>query len=82
MAYSINNLEMFASANSASGRLWKYKEAATLATIRGSGYFNSAVDAGLGDGDIVIIIGSDGFGLSEISVSGSTYTVGEGLTSA
>ncbi|MDH5182454.1 MAG: hypothetical protein OEX12_01070 [Gammaproteobacteria bacterium] len=82
MAYSLDNLALIAGSNGTSGRVWKYKEAATLAAIRASGYFNDAVDAGMVDGDVVMILGSDGFGFSQIAVSGSTYTVGEGLTSA
>jgi hypothetical protein len=53
-----------------------------LANIRASGYFDNAVDYGMVAGDIVMIMGSDGFGFSQIAVSGSTYSVGEGLTSA
>lgn len=82
MAYSLDNLALIAGSNGTSGRVWKYKEAATLAAIRASGYFNNAVDAGMANGDVVMILGSDGFGFSQIAVSGSTYTVGEGLTSA
>lgn len=62
--------------------VWAYTEAATLAAIRASGYFDDAANYGMVDGDVVMIMGSDGFGFSAISVSGSTYTVGEGLTSA
>ena len=82
MAFSGDALERVSGGNTDAGSLWKYKEAATRAAIRASGYFNNAVDYGLSDGDIVIMYGSDGFGLSLISGSGSTYTVGEGLTSA
>ncbi len=66
----------------AGANFWFYSEAATLAAIRASGYFDDSVDYGMVDGDLLIIIGSDGFGLNDISVSGSTYTVGEALTSA
>ena len=82
MAYSVDNLALVAGGNSTSGRIWKYSEAATLAAIRASGYFNNAVDAGLGEGDLVFIIASDGFGINDIAVSGSTYTVNEAVTSA
>ena len=71
MAYSIDNLALIEGSNSSTGRLWKYKESATLAAIRASGYFDDAVDAGLADGDVVMIFASDGFGFSEISVSGN-----------
>lgn len=82
MAYSVDNLALISGANSDTGRLWKYKEAVTLATIRASAYFDSASTAGLGDGDIIMIIASDGFGFNDISVSGTTYTVGEAISSA
>lgn len=66
----------------AGANVFVYTESATLAAIRASGYFDSAVDYGLVDGDIVLIVASDGFGMNDISVSGSTYTVGEAITSA
>lgn len=68
--------------STAGSNLFIYTEAATLAAIRASGYFDDAVDYGMVDGDMVMIVGSDGFGFNDISVSGSTYTVGEALTSA
>lgn len=82
MAYSVDNLALISGSNSTAGKLWSYKEAATLAAIRASGYFDSSVDAGVVDGDIILIFGSDGFGMSDISVSGTTYTVNESITSA
>jgi len=81
MAYSIDNLAPIKVGNSDSGRLWMYSEAATLAVMRASGYFDSASAAGLGDGDILILVGSDGFGMNDIVVTGTTYTVGEAITS-
>jgi hypothetical protein len=68
--------------SSAGANLFIYTEAATLAAVRASGYFDDAVDYGMVDGDMVMIVASDGFGFNNISVSGSTYTVGEALTSA
>ena len=68
--------------SSAGPNLFIYSEEATLAAIRASGYFDDSVDYGMVDGDMVMIVGSDGFGFNDISVSGSTYTVGEALTSA
>lgn len=82
MAFSGDALERISGGNTDAGSLFKYKESATLSAIRASGYFNNAVDYGLKDGDIVLIYASDGFGFSLISVSGSTYTVGEGVTSS
>jgi hypothetical protein len=82
MAYSVDNLSAISSSNSNTGKFFMYKEAATLAAIRASGYFDSATDAGLGDGDMILIIASDGFGFNDIVVTGTTYTVGEAVTSA
>jgi len=82
MAFADGTLNRLSGANSDAGVIFTYSEAATLAAIRASAYFDDSVNEGMGDGDIVIIFGSDGFGLSLISVSGSTYTVGEGITSA
>lgn len=82
MAYSNDNIDRISGANSNTGVLWAYKEAATLAAVRASAYFDSSVDAGVKDGDVILLFCSDGFGMSEISVSGSTYTVAENITSA
>lgn len=68
--------------SSAGANVFVYTEAATLAAIRASGYFDDAVDFGLVDGDMILIVASDGFGFNDIVVSGTTYTVGEALTSA
>lgn len=81
MAFSAGVLAPIHS-SSAGPNVFVYSEAATLAAIRASGYFDDAVDYGMVDGDMVMIVGSDGFGFNDISVSGSTYTVGEALTSA
>lgn len=71
------------SANSDGGKVWSYKEDATLAAIRAASYLNDAVDYGLADEDIVLIHASDGFGFSQVAVSAAgVVTVGEGLTSA
>lgn len=70
-------------ANSDAGKLFLYKEAATLAAIRASGYFNDAAATyGLADEDIIMIVGSDGFGFSLMDVTAGVASVGEGLTSA
>jgi hypothetical protein len=82
MAFADGTLVAITNSNKNAGNVWFYKEAATLAAIRASGYFDSAVDYGMVDGDIVMLAGSDGFGFNDISVSGSTYTVGEAITSA
>ena len=81
MAYSVDNLGAASVSNSNAGRLYMYKEAATLATMRASGYFDSAVDAGLAADDIIWLIGSDGHGMNQVNVSGSTYTLDEAVTS-
>ena len=82
MAFSSGVLSRLSGANSTGGAVFLYTETATLAAVRASGYFDNAVDYGLVDGDVVMIIGSDGFGFNFISVSGTTYTVGEAVTSA
>lgn len=82
MAYSIDNISAVSSSNSNTGKFYMYKEAETLANMRASGYFDDAVDAGLDDGDMIMLIGSDGFGFNDIVVTGTVYTVGEALTSA
>jgi hypothetical protein len=58
MAYSIDNLSALSTSNTDTGGLWMYKEAATIAAIRASGYFDSAVDAGLVADDVILIIAS------------------------
>lgn len=82
MAFSGDNIDRLSGANSNTGVLWSYKEAETLANVRASAYFNNSVDSGVKDGDIILLFCSDGFGMSEISVSGVTYTVAESITSA
>ena len=70
-------------ANSDAGKVWLYKEDATLAAIRAANYFDAAVASyGLADEDVVMIVGNDGFGFSQMSVTAGAATVGEGLTSA
>lgn len=72
-----------AGANSNAGKVFLYKEDATLAAIRAANYLNDAAATyGLSDEDIVMIVGNDGFGFSQVVVSGGNVTVGEGLTSA
>ena len=81
MAFSAGVLAPMHS-STAGPNVFLYSETATLAAIRASAYFNDSVDFGMVDGDLVIIMASDGFGLNLIAVSGVTYTVGEALTSA
>lgn len=81
MAYSVDNLAPIVSSNVDAGSMYIYKEAATLATLRGSGYFDSSVDAGVVADDILCLVGSDGIGFSQVNVSGSTYTLDENITS-
>jgi hypothetical protein len=83
MAFANGTFSRLSGSNSTGGTVWLYTEAATLAAIRGANYFNTAAASyGLQDGDVIMIIGSDGFGFSEVAVSGGNVTVGEGLTSA
>lgn len=82
MAYSVDNIAALSVSNNNTGGFFTYKEAETLANMRASGYFDSAVDAGLATGDVVILLGSDGFGMSSILVTGTVYSVVESITSA
>lgn len=82
MAFSVDNLGAIKTGNSDSGRLYMYQEAQTLATLRGSGYFDAASSASLGDGDIIWLVGSDGHGMSQVVVTGIVYTLVEDITSA
>ena len=77
-------VRMDAGFNSDAGKVFIYKEDATLAAIRASCYLNDAAATyGLADGDIVMIVGNDGFGFSQMAVSDAgVVTVTEGLTSA
>jgi len=69
--------------NSDAGTVWLYKEDATLAAIRAANYFDDAVASyGLADEDVIMIVGNDGFGFSQMSVTAGAATVGEALTSA
>ena len=70
-------------ANTDAGKVWQYKEDATLAAIRAANYFNDAVIMGLKDEDIIMIIGNDGFGFNIMAIDAAAdVTVGEALTSA
>ena len=75
-------IPLSASANSDGGKLWSYKEDATLAAIRAASYFDDAVDYGLADEDVIMIFANDGFGFSQVDVTAGVVTVGESLTSA
>lgn len=84
MAFADGTLiPLSASANSNAGKVWMYKEDATLAAIRAANYLDDGVDYGLADEDVVMILANDGFGFSQLAVSAAgAVTVGEGLTSA
>ena len=83
MAFASGTFTRSSGSNSTGGAVWVYTETATLAAMRASGYFNDAAATyGLASGDVVMLIGSDGFGFSLMAVSGGTATAGEGLTSA
>jgi len=83
MAFADGTLiPLSASANSNAGKVWMYKEDATLAAIRAANYLDDGVDYGLADEDVVMIIANDGFGFSQLSITAGAVTVGEGLTSA
>ena len=76
-------IPLSASANSDAGKVWLYKEDATIAAIRAANYLDDAVDMGLADEDIVMILGNDAFGFSEVAVSAAgAVTVATAITSA
>ena len=82
MAFANGSLTRLSGANSTGGAVFIYTETATLASVRAPGYFNDAAAYGLVDGDVVMLICSNGFGFNLIIVSGAVYTVGEALTSS
>lgn len=69
-------------ANSDASRIFSYSSGSdTLATIKASGYFNTAADPtggyGLTNGDVVLASGSDGTSFLKIAVSGSVASTSE-----
>jgi len=60
MAISLSALVPLGTANSNAPRVWSYKSADSHATMVASGYFNTAVDYGIGVNDIVLAIGATG----------------------
>lgn len=78
MAYAQSGLiKISGHANSLFGDHWQYKEAATVATIAASGYFNDATTI-LKKGDIIAIHGSNGTALAQVTsaTGAATVTVG------
>jgi hypothetical protein len=76
MAYTAANFRNITPANSNSGTLWMYREAgAAIGDIDEDGYFNNGIKMGLADGDIIMIMGSDGFGFYECTVSAGVVTL-------
>ncbi len=83
MAFASGTFTRLSGSNSTGGAVWVYTESATLAAMRAANYFDDAAATyGLSDGDVIMLIGSDGFGFSVVAVSGGAVTTGEGLTSA
>ena len=83
MAFEDGTLVAIQVANSDAGKVWLYKEDATIAAIRAANYFNNAhPEYGITTGDILMIIGNDGFGFSSIAISSGNVTVVESITSA
>lgn len=82
MAYADGTLTKVTDhANSTLGDIWAYKEAALVATIAGSGYFNSATSL-LKKGDVIWIYGSNGTGLAIVTSATGAATVTLGATTA
>lgn len=83
MAFADGTLVAIQVANSDAGKFWLYKEDATIAAIRADSYFDAAYpEYGITDEDIIMIVGSDGFGLSSIDITAGVVTVVESVTSA
>jgi len=83
MAFADGTLVALQTANSDAGKVWLYKEDATLAAIRAANYLNDAADTwGMGGGDLLVILANDGFGLNLTILTGVNVTMGEALTSA
>ena len=73
MAFQNKILSVIAYANGFT--LWHYKEAATLATITASAYFDSVKNL-MNTGDIILINGSNGTSIKVVSISDGVITVG------
>ena len=73
MAFKNKNLSVIAYANGFT--LWHYCEAATLATITASGYFNAVMSL-MNTGDLIIINASDNTSIKKITVGASAVTTG------
>jgi len=82
MAFSDGTFTRLSGSNSTGGSVFVYTENATLSAVRAANYLNSAYDYGLRDGDVVMFIGSDGFGFNKMSYSDPNFTVGEAITSS
>lgn len=84
MAFTSDNfIPLSSSANSNAGKVFQYKEDATLAAVRASGYFNDAADSySLTDGDVIMLICNDGFGFSSVTVTSGVVAVDESVSSA
>lgn len=82
MAYADGTLtKVSGHANSTLGGFWEYKEAATVAAIAASGYFNSATNI-LKQYDIILIRGSNGTGIAQVTSATAAATVTVGALSA
>lgn len=68
-------------ANYTLGNVWEYKEAATVAAIAASGYFNSATSL-LQQYDVIWIRGSNGTGVAQVTSATGAATVTVGALSA
>jgi len=73
MAFTLSDLvKVSGHANAPLGGTYEYKEAATIATIVASAYMNAASGV-LRIGDVVVVRGSDGTGIRQVtSATGAT----------
>ena len=79
MAFTRNALSPISTANSLSGKLWMYEEAAvTIAAMSAASYFDGAApEMTLTSGDIILAIGLDGTAFLRVSVSSGTVTTAD-----
>lgn len=84
MPFTANNfIPLSGSANSDAGKTFQYKEDATLADMRAANYFDEAAATyGLKDENVIMLVGSDGIGFSQASITAGAVTLANDITSA
>jgi hypothetical protein len=82
MAFADGTFTRLSGSNSTGGSVFLYTETETLLNVRAANYFNDAFEYGLRGGDVIMLICSDGFGMSSMAFSDPNFTVVESITSA